>query len=58
MYVYRHTHKHMYNIYHIFIFLSVDGQLDCCHILAIVNSSSMNIDMHVSFQLCVFVFFR
>ena len=33
------------------IFLSqpVDGQLDCFHVLTIVNSAAMNIGMHVSF---------
>ena len=37
-------------MYHIFfIYLSVDGQLDCFHVLAIVNSAAMNIWVHVSF---------
>ena len=31
-------------IYHIlFIFLSVDGHLDCFHVLAVVNSAAVNI---------------
>ena len=44
-------------VYHIFfIHLSVDGQLGCFHLLAIVNNAAMNIRVHVSFQISVFVF--
>ena len=43
--------------YHIFfIYSSVDGHLDCFHVLPIVNSAVMNIGVHVSFQITVFVF--
>ena len=44
-------------IYHIFfIHSSVDGHLGC--VLAIVNSATMNIWVHVSFLIRVFVFSR
>ena len=38
-------------MYHIFIYSSVDGHLGCFHDLAIVNSTAMNIRVHVSFEL-------
>ena len=37
-------------MYHNFIHLSVDGRLDCFHVLAIVNSAAMNNGIHVSFS--------
>jgi len=42
-------------IYHIFfIHSSVEGHLDCFHILTIVNKAVMNTGMHVSFRTSVF----
>ena len=41
-------------VYHIFfIHSSVDGHLDCFHVLAMVNSAAINIGLHVSFQIRV-----
>ena len=34
-----------------FIHPSIDGNLDCFHVLAIIKSAAMNIGMHVSFQI-------
>ena len=44
----------LYIMYHIFfIHLSVDGHLCYFHVLAIVNSAVMNIEVRVSFQIRV-----
>ena len=37
-----------------FIQLSVNGHPDCFHVLAVVNSASMNIGVHMSFSIMVF----
>ena len=44
-------------ICHIFIHFSVDGHLGCFHVLAIVNNA-INIEMHISFCISIFIFFR
>ena len=45
---------HSVGIYHIFfIHSSVDGYLDCFHVLAIVNSVGVNIGVHASFKITV-----
>ena len=42
-------------MYHnFFIYSSVDGQLGCFHVLAIVNNAAMNNGIHVSFSVLVF----
>ena len=43
---------YMYHIF--FIYSSVNGHLGCFHVLAIVNSTAMNIGVHASFQIMVF----
>ena len=43
--------------YHIFLsHSSADGHLNCFHILATINSAVVNIGMHVSYRISVFVF--
>ena len=41
-----HTHTHVF-----FIYSFVDRRLDFFHILAIVNNSTMNTEVHISFKL-------
>jgi len=43
-------------IFHIFIHSSVDRQLGCFHVLAIVNSGVTNVGLHACFPTRVFVF--
>ena len=43
----------MYIYHNFFIHSSVDGQLGCFHVLAIVNSTAMNSEIHVSFSILV-----
>ena len=43
-------------MYHIsLIYSSVNGHLDCVHFLAVVNSAAMNIGLHMSFWIMVFL---
>ena len=43
----------MYLYQNFFIHSSVDGHLGCFHVLAVVNSATMNNGIHVSFSILV-----
>ena len=45
---------HCIYMHHFFICSAVDGHLGCFHVLAGVNSATMNIGVHVSFWTIVF----
>ena len=47
--VYTHTHTHTHH--RLFIHSSVNEHLGCFHVLAILNSATTNIGVHVSFEL-------
>ena len=50
--LYSHTsHTHIFSIHS-----SASGHLDCFQTLAIINSASMNTEVHASFQINVSVF--
>ena len=55
----RNVPLYVYVYIHTFIHLSVNGQLGCFHILAIINNAAMNIGVHllIPFQVSVFLFF-
>ena len=44
--IYKHTHTYTYTHHIFFIHLSVGGHLEYSHVLAIVNSAAMNIEVH------------
>ena len=45
---------HMHTHHTFFIHSSVDGHLDCFHVVANVNCAAVNIGMLISFQITVF----
>ena len=54
-----HTHTHIHShthTHHIFfsLYLSVDGNVGCIHILATSNNAAMNTEVHASSQISVF----
>ena len=51
VYICMYVHMHMY-IYILYIYLSMDTI--CFHVLTIVNSAAMSIEVHVSFQIMFF----
>ena len=51
-YVYTHTHTYIC----VYTYLSIKGHLVGLHILALVNSATVNIGLHVSFQISVYIF--
>ena len=56
LYVYIHTHTYIHTP--LLFQSSVDGRLDCFHILAVANSAAVNTGVHVSFCTSGFVSFR
>ena len=47
----------LYMCHIFFIHSPVDGRVACFHALATVNNAAVNIEVHVSFQISVFLFF-
>ena len=48
----------MYLCYVFFVHSSIDGHLNYFHIFTMVNNAAMNIEVHLSFPIRVFIFFR
>ena len=54
---YTHTHTHTC-ISHLYPFIYISGHLGCFHVLIIINSAAVNIGVHLSLQVRVFIFSR
>ena len=51
--------SHWEVVFHsVHLYSFIYGHLDCFYILAIINNATVNIGMHISFQINVFIFFR
>ena len=53
-YIYKHTHTH----HNFLVRSSISGHLGCLRVLAIVNDSTLNIEVYIYFQVSVFGFFE
>ena len=57
LYMHKYDYIILYIIYtpHFFIYSSANGHLGCFRVLSIINNAALYIDVHVSFQISVFI---